>query len=205
MEEGNIESLLEYVINKVINEFKDTVEELRKDAHELLDDAYKNTKNSLVKELSDFYENYVESVNNLRSLRQYEIKIKTQEKKAEIVDLALKEVEKKIFYELDKEEKKIIYEAILSKLKESIKLTNGEIHIEKEDKDLVSKIIKKKLEDSKEKIKIIDDLPSGTGGIKFVSQDGSTVYDFTLKKIFELSKFELASIVYNVLFGGEEK
>ncbi|AFH42941.1 hypothetical protein IOK49_05380 [Fervidicoccus fontis] len=205
MEEGNIESLLEYVINKVINEFKDTVEELRKDAHELLDDAYKNTKNSLVKELSDLYENYVESVNNLRSLRQYEIKIKTQEKKAEIVDLALKEVEKKIFYELDKEEKKIIYEAILSKLKESIKLTNGEIHIEKEDKDLVSKIIKKKLEDSKEKIKIIDDLPSGTGGIKFVSQDGSTVYDFTLKKIFELSKFELASIVYNVLFGGEEK
>ncbi|MGC8557093.1 MAG: hypothetical protein ACP5ML_03525, partial [Fervidicoccus sp.] len=161
MEEGNIESLLEYVINKVINEFKDTVEELRKDAHELLDDAYKNTKNSLVKELSDLYENYVESVNNLRSLRQYEIKIKTQEKKAEIVDLALKEVEKKIFYELDKEEKKIIYEAILSKLKESIKLTNGEIHIEKEDKDLVSKIIKKKLEDSKEKIKIIDDLPSG--------------------------------------------
>jgi vacuolar-type H+-ATPase subunit E/Vma4 len=205
LEEGNIESLLEYVINKVINEFKDTVEELRKDAHELLDDAYKNTKNSLVKELSDLYENYVESVNNLRSLRQYEIKIKTQEKKAEIVDLALKEVEKKIFYELDKEEKKIIYEAILSKLKESIKLTNGEIHIEKEDKDLVSKIIKKKLEDSKEKIKIIDDLPSGTGGIKFVSQDGSTVYDFTLKKIFELSKFELASIVYNVLFGGEEK
>ncbi|MGB9830560.1 MAG: hypothetical protein ACPLSP_00660 [Fervidicoccus fontis] len=205
MEEGNIESLLEYVINKVINEFKDTVEELRKDAHELLDDAYKNTKNSLVKELSDLYENYVESANNLRSLRQYEIKIKTQEKKAEIVDLALKEVEKKIFYELDKEEKKIIYEAILSKLKESIKLTNGEIHIEKEDKDLVSKIIKKKLEDSKEKIKIIDDLPSGTGGIKFVSQDGSTIYDFTLKKIFELSKFELASIVYNVLFGGEEK
>jgi vacuolar-type H+-ATPase subunit E/Vma4 len=197
--EGSPEKLSSKVVEKVLKEYIEYLNGVKKDALGMLEDGYKKLRTEASSKLNELYSSYEDSTKSIESSLELQMKLNIQKKRNEMVEEALAEAERRIFA-LGEKDKEKLYTPILKKALDSALGRNFEVHVEPREKKLFDRMVKKLTE---EEVEIKPDLPEGTGGFILIFPDTNVSQDFTLKKMFELMKDELMVVAKRTLFGEE--
>lgn len=197
MEGGKPERLTGAVVEKIVKEYSEYLESVKKDALSLLDDGYKKLRAETTSKLEELFASYNDSLKSLESSLDLQVRLHAQKRRNEILEEAVSKARDRIFGMSEREKEKL-YASALKKILEASPRGRVELHIESQERKVFEKILKKISADRE--IDLKTDLPEESGGFILVFSESGISQDYTLKRTFELMKDELMSVAKKSIF-----